>query len=164
MIIDLQRTVIKIQLRRFITLIIFVALIIFILLMGDKTIEYFGLTKYQWAIVVSVLYFGSSLVESLLGLTYIYYSDDDIYILFRYFSMRFFNNRKNSIQIPKEDFLGYKIVDKFGGLKKYIILYQDFKGKEAKYPAVNIFSLTKVQREALLRSLDRYCFGKTIKN
>jgi hypothetical protein len=164
MIIDLQHTVIRTQLRRFITLIVFVIIIIFVLLLGDQRVIHLGLTKYQWAIVVATLYFGSSLIESVLNYNYIYYSDDGEFIIFRYFSMSFFNNKKNAIQIPKEHFLGYKIVNILSGYKKTIILYQDFNGREAKYPAVNISALTREQRDVMLKSLDRYKFGKTIIN
>jgi hypothetical protein len=162
MTIDLKRTVIKTQLRRFITLIVFAAIIIFILLMGDATIKYFGLTKYQWAIVIAALYFGSSLTESFLDFNYIYYSDYGDTLVLRYFSMGFFNNRKNSIQIPKEFFKGYKLYEKFGGIKMIICLYQDFNGKEAKYPPVNISALTKEERISLLNSLDRYKSGSIL--
>jgi hypothetical protein len=164
MIIDLQRTVIKTQLRRFITLIVFVIIIIFILLTGDQRVTKFGLNKYHWAIVVAALYFGSSLIESVLNFNYIYYSDDGDLIILRYFSMSFFNNKKNLIQIPKEHFLGYKIFDAYNGYKKTLILYQDFNGKEAKYPAVNISALSREQRDTIFKSLDRYKFGKTIIN
>jgi hypothetical protein len=164
MTIDLQRTAIKIRLRRFITLIVFVAIIIFILLMGHQKEVYFGFSKYQWAIVVAALYFGSSIIESLLDFNYIFYSDYGDIIILRYFSMGMFNSKKNSIQIPKGNFIGYKIEDRLGGLKKTLQLYQDFDGKEAKYPAVNITALTNEQRNTLLKSLDRYKSDKTIIN
>jgi hypothetical protein len=155
MIIDLQKTVIRTQMRRFITLIVFVIIIIFVVLMGNLQTQYFGLSKYQWAIIISFLYLAASIIESVLNLHYIFYSDEGDVIILRYFSMSFFNKKKNSIEIPNKDFRGYAIEKKLNGFQEFIILYQDFKGKEAKYPAVNITALSKVQKDKLIASLEK---------
>jgi hypothetical protein len=155
MILDLQKTVIQTQIRRFITLMVFVAIIIFVVLIGDLSTKYFGLSKFQWAVIISALYMGAAIIESLLDHNYIYFSDESDTIILRYFSMSFFNKKKNSIEIPNKDFKGYTFEKKFGGLKEFLILSQDYKGKEAKYPPINITALSKGQREKLIKSLDK---------
>jgi hypothetical protein len=154
MVIDIQRTVIKTQIRRFITMLLFVAVVIFVMLAGSLQQKYLGITKYQWAVVISIIYFGAAIFESFLNYNYIYFSDEGDRILLRYFSMSIFNTRKNSIEIPNKDFKGYTLEKKYGGLKEFLTLIQDFKGKDAKYPAVNITSLSRLQREKLIASLD----------
>jgi hypothetical protein len=156
MIIDLKRTVIKIQLRRFITLIAFVIVIIFIMLLGSLKDIYLGLTKYQWAMIVSVLYIIFAIYESLLDFNYIYFNDEGNKILFRYFSMSFFNRKKQSIEIPKEFFGGYTVEKSLAGIKQKLTLYQRIKDKNAKYPSVSITALSKMQTSDLLKTLDKY--------
>jgi hypothetical protein len=101
------------------------------------------------------LYIGASIVESILDYNYIYYSDEGDTIMLRYFSMSFFNKKKNSIEIPNKDFKGFSLEKKLGGLKEFIILIQEYKGKEAKYPPVKITALSKAQREKMIASLER---------
>lgn len=155
MVIDLQRTVIKTQVRRFLTVMVFGAIIIFVLLTGSSRTEYLSITKYQWAVIISILYFGAAILESIIDFNYIHYSDETDTIILRYFSMSFFNKKKNSIEIPNKDFRGYYFEKKFGGLKEFIILIQDYKGKEAKYPPVNVTALSKSQREKMIASLEK---------
>jgi hypothetical protein len=141
--------------RRFITIIVFGAIIIFVLLTGNSRIEYLGFSKYQWAVIISILYFGAAIFESIIDLNYIHYTDEGDTIILRYFSMSFFNRKKNSIEIPNKDFRGYYFEKKVGGLKEYIILIQDYKGKEAKYPPVNVTALSKLQKEKMITSLEK---------
>ena len=155
MVIDIQRTVIKTQIRRFITLLVFVTIMIFVMLTGNSQETYIGITKYKWAVIISALYLGGALIESLIDYNYIYYSDEGDRIVLRYFSMSFFNKKKSSIEIPNKDFKSYTIEKKYSGIKEFLTLVQDFKGKDAKYPAVNISALTKKQKEKLIESLDR---------
>jgi hypothetical protein len=155
MIIDLHRTVIKTYMRRFITLIVFTIIILVIILGGSLRTNYLGLTKYQWAVIVSGLYLTVAIIESMLDFNYIYFDDNEDKIIFRYFSMSFYNKKKNSIEIPNKDFRGYTLVKKFLGLKEFIILSQDYKGKEAKYPPVNITALSSKQRKELITALEK---------
>lgn len=124
------------------------------MLTGNSQVKYIGLTKYQWSVVISIIYLGVAILESYLNFNYIYYSDEGDRIVLRYFSMSFFNSKKNSIEIPNKDFKGYTLEKKFGGYKEYLTLIQDFKGKDAKYPAVNITALNQKQRSKLITSLD----------
>jgi hypothetical protein len=155
MVIDIQRTVIKTQVRRFITMLVFVAIMIFVMLTGNSQETYLGITKYKWAVIISALYLGAALIEALIDYNYIYFSDEGDRIVLRYFSMSFFNRKKNSIEIPNKDFKSYTIEKKYGGVKEYLTLIQNFKGKDAKYPAVNISALSRKQKEKLIDSLER---------
>lgn len=155
MIIDLKRTVIKVQLRRFITLIVFVIFILIVMLTLDLKQSYFGLSKYQWSIVIAAIYVVSVIYQALLELNYIYFNDQGDRIILRYFSMSFYNNKKQTIEIPRESFSGYEIKTSLAGLKQKLILYQRFKNKNAKYPAVSISALNKIQKKNLFAALER---------
>jgi hypothetical protein len=96
------------------------------------------------------------MVEGALELNYIYFSDDEDHIIFRYFSMSVFSRKKNSIEIPKDKFGGYKIISSMGGFKKQIILYQQLKKEKAKYRPVSISGMTKEQITLLTKALDKH--------
>jgi CDP-diglyceride synthetase len=156
MVIDIKRTVIKTQLRRLIVVVFFILVILIVLLGVSEKHTVLGMNKYQWAMIIGLLYFLSIVFESVLELNYIYYSDRDDPIVFRYFSMSIFNKKKNSIEIPKNAFAGYQLISSLKGMKKKIILLQRIKDKIAKYPPVSISSLNKRQFRQLIDSLDKY--------
>ena len=53
---------------------------------------------------------------------YIYFSDDGPIIIFRYYSVGIFKGKRNSIEIPKREFAGYKIENYTLVIFKMIIL------------------------------------------
>ena len=156
MIIDTKRTVIKVQLRRFITLVVFIALALGVMLIGSLRYEVLGLNKYHWALVVVLLYTLSLIVESWFELNYIYFSDDDDIIMLRYFSMSVFSRKKRSIEIPKKVFRGYEVKKVLFGMKKKIVLKQLIKDKVVKYPPVSISALKPNEYKVLMKTLDSY--------
>ena len=156
MTIDIQRTVIKIQLRRFITIIIFTLGALIIMLGGSLQHNFMGITKYQWALIVGVFYALVATIEAILELNYIYFSNTDDKIVLRYFSMGFFNRRKHSIEIPIDRFSGYILKKSFWGIKKKLVLIQRIKNVDAKYPPVSITALKKEELKRILHTLDGY--------
>ncbi len=156
MTIDIQRTVIKTQLRRMITIILYAVIIMVIMLTGSLKSDFLGISKVQWSLIVTAVFAVFWILESLLELTYIYFCDDDEFIIFRYFSMSFLNHRKNSIEIPKNKFSGYLLKKSLAGFKTKIILKQHIKDIDAKYPEVSLSALNKDQLSRLLKALDKY--------
>jgi hypothetical protein len=152
MVIDIKRTVIKIQLRRFITVLLFIAIIVF-LLTGIVKEKLWELSKYQWSMFVAALYLLTLIIDNVLEPYYIYYSDEGKKIIFRYFSLGFFNRRKSSIEIPKEQFVGFRIEKSLFGFKEKIILMQHVKNIDAKYPSVSLWALSKTEKHNLTESL-----------
>lgn len=155
MIIDLKRTVLKTQISRFITLIALVIFLLILLIMLDLKRTYFGFSKYQWAIVVSAIYIAHVIYQGILEPYYIYFSDQGEKIILRYFSMSFYNDKKQTIEIPKDSYSGYEIKTSLGGLKKKLILCEKIKNTVAKYPAVSITALNKTQEAHLIEALEK---------
>jgi hypothetical protein len=156
MVIDIKRTVLRTQLRRFLTLIGVTVLTVAFILLSSLGNNFLGLNKYNWALLFGLIYFLSLIAESFMELNYIYFSDEDDWIILRYFSMSVFNRRKNSIEISKGSFGGYELHDSFLGIKKKIILKERIKDKKANYPPVSITGLNKKETNALLKTLDKY--------
>lgn len=154
MIIDTQKRVISIQLRRMITL---VAVLIWVLVTIFFGKTFLGLDRYHWGLVIGVVYFVIAIGERFLEYTYILYSDETDKIILRYFSLSFISKNKKSIEIPKSEFTSYTLKDSLWGFKKKLILLRYFKNKEAKYPAVSLTILKKKELEHLKLSLDKFC-------
>lgn len=156
MVIDIQRTVIKTQLRRFLTLIGLIIIVTAIIFIGRLGKDFLGLNKYQWALIVTGVYFLSIILEAFFELNYIYFNDEEGVIVLRYFSMSMFNRQKNSIEIPKKVFRGYQVKKSLLGMKRKIILLQRLKDKDVKYPAVSVTGLNANEFQILVKTLDKY--------
>ena len=87
---------------------------------------------------------------------YVSYSDEDDKISFRYFTSGIIGGRKNSVEIDKRNFSGFEVKSEFFGLKRSIILFQNFREGVAKYPPVFVSGLTRKEREKVIRSLSQY--------
>lgn len=154
MTIDIKRTVLYTQLRRFITLIVFCLIILLVILLGSLRSDILGLDKYSWALIIGLVYVITLIVESVLEFNYIYFNDEGSNIIFRYFSMSMFSRKKSSIEIPKNEFGGYKLQTYLWGLKKKIVLLHKFKDHNAPYPEVSLTGLSREELKVLLKTLD----------
>ena len=86
---------------------------------------------------------------------FIYYSDEDDYIIFRYFKIIPTTLIHNSIEIKKSSLVKYELVKSFFNFREEIVLSQKTKRGIAKFPPVSIAILNKKQKEYLIKSLDR---------
>jgi hypothetical protein len=152
--IDTKKRVITIQLRRLLTLIGILALLLAVILFGQLPKTFLGLNKYHWAILFAIIYGLTILYDSLFEYTYIYYDDEKDNIILRYFSLAYLNKKKQSIEIPKSEFTSFILKESLFGLKKKIILRRYYKNVEAKYPAIPLTILSKAEYAQLLMSLD----------
>jgi hypothetical protein len=151
-----RKTAIKVRLRAFFSSLIFISIIIVIYTTRLFNSPIFGLNKYEYTILFVLVYIFTLLFSYSLNLNYIYYSDDGYAIIFRYYSLRIFSSRKSSIEIPKKYFVRFETKTSFLGLKENIILYQQIKTAEAKYPPISITSLTRKEKNKIKKSLSRY--------
>lgn len=155
MLIDTRKKVIATQLRRMITMLIFVSIIIVLLTLKMPN-TFLGLNKYNWAIVITAIYLIITISEGILELNYIYFSDNKNVLTLRYFPLGYFNRKKNMIEIPVHEFSKFEIRKMIFGLKQKLILYRKIKDKDAKYPPISISLLNKKERELLITALTHY--------
>lgn len=156
MILENRKTAIKVRLRTFVGTVVFATIISIIYTTRILNSPVLGLTKYQFTIFFALIYIFLLLYSYFLNLNYIYYSDNGHSIIFRYYSLRIFSSRKNSIEIPKKDFIQYDFEKTHFNLKENLVLYQRIKTGVAKYPPISISSLTKEEKIKLKKSLSRY--------
>jgi hypothetical protein len=115
-----------------------------------------GFNDSFWTVILIGVWLIMALMPIILNYQFISYSDDGEYIVFRYFTAGIVGGRKNSVEINKTTFSGYKIEIKFFGLIQSIILFQNIQGRVANYPPVYISALNRKEKEKVINSLNRY--------
>ena len=153
---DNSKTIIRSRIRLFIVTVLFLAYMILSYVASLFKFTLFGWSHDIWTIVFATIWVFVAFYPVILNHQYINYSDDDDSIVFRYFVSGAFGGRKNSIEIEKRTFAGYKTEKQLMGLLLSITLYQKLKKGIAHYPPIYITALNKEERAKVFKSLNRY--------
>lgn len=151
---DNSRTIISVRIKLFAATVIFLGYIILAYVAEIIKFPLLSMSDTAWTIFLVAIYIVVAFLPMLLNYQFISYSDEGEKIIIRYFSAGMVGGKKNSIEINKNLFSGYKIESGFFGRIQSIILFQKFKDGVAKYPPVYISALTRKERNMLIRSLD----------
>ena len=154
MIIDIQKTIIVKTKGKFIALVLLVVVICVLLFVPFRLNLIKGLDNNLLAIFFALAYIIYAFYESFRNYHYIYYNDDSDKIVLRYFAPTWFTSKKNSIEIPKKDFAGYKLNSFFLRYRENIVMFRNSGKGVAKYPPVSITALSNEERLRLLMSLN----------
>jgi hypothetical protein len=150
---DNSRTVISIRIRLFTVTVLLIAYLIVVYFAHLFKFPVFGLSETMLTTILVCLYILFAAYPMILDYQFISYSDDDDKLIFRYFTSGIAGGKKNSVEISKSDFAGYRIDRKLFGLKKSITLFRQLPQGVAKYPPVYISILSRKERARLLNSL-----------
>ena len=112
-----------------------------------------------WTVILCAIWIILAFLPMILNYQYISYSDDGDYIVFRYFTSGIAGGKKNSVEISKATFSGYRIEKRFFGLIESILLYQKIQDRDAKYPPIYISALTGEEKAKIVKSLNLYGQG-----
>ncbi len=153
MILDISRTIIRKNLVNFISTIVFIIIIIVLLFVPMYNIIK-GVNNSLLAIFIATAYFIYAVYNTFRNYYYIYFNNESDTLILRYFSPNIFTSQKNSIEMPKNEFAGYKLQSFFLRYREKLILYRNTKKGMASYPPVSITALSSAERHALLRALD----------
>ena len=153
---DNTRTIISLRIRLFGATVLF--LVYIALTYVAKLIKYpvLGLSETSWTLILVALYAFVVFLPMFLNYQFIYFSDDGENIVFRYFTTGIVGGKKNSVEINKRTFSGYKTESKLFGLIMSITLFQRVNKGVAKYPSVFISALNSEQRKKVLNALNLY--------
>jgi hypothetical protein len=153
---DNSKTIISIRIKLFSATVIILSYIVLTYI--AKMIKYplLGMSETTWTLILVGLYLVYAFLPMFLNYQYIYFSDEGENIVFRYFTAGIVGGKKNSIEINKKTFSGYKADSRYFGLIKSIILFQKFQEGVAKYPQVYISVLSREERTKIIRSLNQY--------
>lgn len=151
---DNTKTIISLRIRLFAATVLVLAYLI--LAYPAKIIKFplLGLNETTVTLIIVFVYLIIAFIPMFLNYQFIYYSDEGENIVIRYFTTGITGGKKNSVEIYKSTFQGFKTGSKYFGLVQSIILFQKVGQEIAKYPPVYISALTKEQKNKLLRSLN----------
>jgi hypothetical protein len=153
---DNSKTIIGSRIKLFVVSILFIVYIILTYAAKYFKPNLFGWSHDMWTIIFVGIWIFIMFLPIWLNHQYISYSDDDELIVFRYFTSGLFGGGKNSIEIDKRTFAGYKTEKQLLGLSLSITLYQNTKKGIAQYPPIYITALNKKERVKVFRSLNQY--------
>jgi len=153
---DNSRTIISLRIKLFGATIVFLTYIVLTYI--AKLIKYplFGMSDTSWTLILTGIYFFIAFLPMFLSYQFISFSDEGEKIIFRYFTAGIVGGKKNSVEINKNTFSGYKIDSRFFGFIHSITLFQNFNEGVAKYPPIYISALTGEERAKVIRSLNLY--------
>jgi hypothetical protein len=156
MIFDNSRTIISLRIKLFGATVAILAYIVVTYVAKLIKFPLLGMSDIGWTLILVAIWFLVAFMPMFLSFQFISYSDEGEKIIFRYFIAGIVGGRKNSVEINKSSFSGYKIETSLFGLKQKIILFQKFKEGVAKYPPVYISALTREEKGKIIRSLNSF--------
>jgi hypothetical protein len=150
---DNSKTIISLRIRIFIATVLLLAYVILAYVAKIIKFPLLGLSDTYWIVLLVCIYLILAFYPMVLNYQYVYYSDDGDHIIFRYFFAGIVGGKKNSVEISKSSFAGYKKESSFFGLVQSLILFQQLPEGVAKYPPVFISILSRKERAKVLNSL-----------
>ena len=152
---DNQRNTYRIWLSRLVMTVVFSLIILAIVFLPWFDETEFWLSKYHVAIFISAIYIILNWINFLKRPYFVSYNDQGEKIVVRFYPVSMFTSRKNSIEIPKKQFVKYELKPFLFKTQHYLILHQNFRNKVAAYPRISLSALEKEDREKMLKSLDK---------
>ncbi|HUX58377.1 MAG TPA: hypothetical protein VMV77_15510 [Bacteroidales bacterium] len=151
---DNSKTIISLRIKLFGATIVFLAYVV--LTYVAKMIKYplWGMSDTAWTVILVGIYLFIAFLPMYLNYQFIFFSDEGEVIVFRYFTAGIVGGKKNSVEINKKSFSGYKIESRFFGLIQSITLSQQFKEGVAKYPPIYISALSREEKAKIIKSLN----------
>ena len=154
--IDNQRNIYRIWIRKLITTILFVMSIIAIVFLNILNEPDSTLTKYHLVIAIAIVYIIVSLIGVFRNPYYFHFHDTTDMLVIRFYPVSLFNYKKNSIEIPIQNFVKFDIEKFFFGMDEKLIVYQNYRKKVAKYAPISLSAVNKDDRDRLKIVLTRY--------
>jgi hypothetical protein len=153
---DNSKTIINLRIGFFIATIILLAYLALVYVARLIKFPFLGLSDAVCTLILVCIWFLLTFMPMFLSYQYVFFSDDGEKIIFRYFTAGFISGKKNSVEIDKKSFSGYKIETSFFGLIQKITLLQKFQEGVAKYPPIFISALSHEERLKVFKSLNLY--------
>jgi hypothetical protein len=151
---DNSKTIISFRIKLFGATIVLLAYLAMAYVIRMIKFPLLGMSDTVWTVILIAIWVILAFLPMILNYQYISYSDEGENIIFRYFTSGIVGGKKNSIEISKISFSGYKIETRFFGLIQSIILFQKFQEGVAKYPPVYISALNTEEKAKVIKSLN----------
>ncbi|MFC2151409.1 hypothetical protein ACFLSE_02695 [Bacteroidota bacterium] len=156
MIFDNRDNVMKLNIRRFLAILIYLTLMVLLAFSDVFRNTIIGLNKSVYIILVTLLYILYIVFAYVVNYNYFIYNDEGDKLVFRFVSLRPFDNKKQAIEIHKKDFKGYKFQKSFINFKEDLILMIKTKKGFANYPPISVSALSIKHKNMLIQSLNQF--------
>lgn len=153
---DNSKTIISMRIKLFGATVILLAYLAMAYVIKLIKFPLLGLDDTIWTVILITVWVLLAFMPMVLNYQYISYSDDGEKIVIRYFTAGIVGGKKNSVEITRNSFAGYKTDSRFFGMIQSIILYQRFQEGTAKYPPVYISALSREEKDKLFNSLKKH--------
>jgi hypothetical protein len=153
---DNSKTIISLRIKLFAATIVLLAYIAMAYAIDLIKFPLLGMSETLWTIMLVLIWAVLAILPMVLNYQFISYSDDGEFIIFRYFMAGIVGGKKNSVEINKSTFSGYKIESRFFGLIQSIILSQKIRQGIAKYPPIHISALSGEEKSKIIKSLNTF--------
>jgi hypothetical protein len=152
---DNSRRIISTRLVLFAATFPFLAFLALTYVAGVLKFPLLGMSETAWVVILSALYFGIAAYPSVLRYNYIYFSDDGSKIIIRFYSAGIFKGLRQSVEIPKKSFAGFRREKKLGIIPS-VSLLERRAGVTARYPSISLSALNRRERERIYKTLAQY--------
>lgn len=113
-----------------------------------------GVGDTVWTLILILIWVLLAFMPMILNYQFIRFSDEGDFIIFRYFTAGIVGGKKNSVEISKSTFSGYKLDKRFFGMIESISLFQKFQKGVAQYPPIYISALTIEEKAKIVKALN----------
>lgn len=139
---DNSKTVIKLNKRRYITILAYAMIMIIIFFSGWFKEPLLGIEKAIYVIVITVIYVFYIIIAYITNHSFFSFSNDGENLVFKYVSLRPFDDKRKSIILKKDLYKGAKIRIGFFNLKKELVVYAQTQNGTVAYPPISISALS----------------------
>lgn len=156
MVLDNRDIILKINKLRYIFLLGYITILVILIFSNLFNDPVLGLKKSVYIVFSTSVYVIYNIVKYVLNYTFLSYSDEGNKLIFRFISLRPFDNKRNAIEILKKDFRRFKTSKSFFDLKEELILFVKTPKGVANYPSFSITALSLKQKSLLKNSLSQF--------
>lgn len=141
--------------KQFYMMIIFLTVSLPIIFLADPLDEEItGIPRIIWALIAIIIYLAVNIYRFVLDYHFVNYSDAGEKLVFKYYTLRPFMQKRMSIEIQKSNFVKFEILTSVFGKKKTLILFQKINKNLAKYPPISLSALSSEDISKLRSSLN----------
>lgn len=156
MVFDNREIVTKLNVRRYIVLLLYLTLMGLLILSGIFKEMILGINKSVYIVVVTIIYIIYIIYAYIANYNYFAFNDEGNKLVFRFVSLRPFDNKKQAIEIQKKDFKGYVFRKSLMNIREDLILTVLTKNGLASYPPIGVTALSVKHKNMLINSLNRF--------
>jgi hypothetical protein len=151
---DNSKTIISLRIKLFLATIVLLAYLAMAYVIKLIKFPLLGMSDTVWTVILIAIWAVLAFMPMVLNYQFISYSDEGEFIVIRYFTAGIVGGKKNSVEINKATFQGFKVESRLFGLIQSISLFQKFQQGVAKYPPVYISALSRLEKEKVIKSLN----------